>query len=104
MESWVDIKKENLIMRVPYQAFKDRFEHDGFSLVDENLNADPTFSVSKPVENAVVDNEISQQQENKDVVIEPQDKTNKVDETSNKKGGLNNGNKSKTSNKKQHRA
>ena len=46
MESWVDIKKENQIMRVPYQAFKDRFEHDGFSLViDESLNESPTFSI-----------------------------------------------------------
>lgn len=94
MESWVDIKKNNQIMRVPYQAFKDRFEHDGFSLVDENLNADPTFSVSKP-ENEVVDKEIPQQQEQ--VVIEPQKVENEIikETSSQKKGGQKNGNKSK---------
>ena len=47
MESWVNIKKGNQISRVPYQAFKDVFEQDGFALlVDETLNADPTFSNS----------------------------------------------------------
>lgn len=44
--SWVDIKKNNQKMRVPYQAFKDVFEHDGFTLVDESSCVDPTFSVS----------------------------------------------------------
>jgi hypothetical protein len=44
MNSWVDIKKENQTFRVPYQAFLDAFEKDGFKLVDKQLNVEPTFS------------------------------------------------------------
>ena len=44
MESWVDIKKGNLSIKVPYQAYKDVFEGNGFEIIDNNLSAKPTFS------------------------------------------------------------
>lgn len=52
MKSWVYIKKGNQISRVPYQAFKDLFERDGFALLGETLNANPTFSNSNPNKDA----------------------------------------------------
>lgn len=70
MESWVVIKRGTQISKVPYQAYKDLFERQGFEIVDQSLNADPTFSHSaeeikcddseqaKPQQN----NEISNQQ------------------------------------------
>lgn len=83
MESWVDIKKENQIMRVPYQAFKDRFEHDGFSLViDESLNESPAFSV--------IQDDADKETSAKQTTI------NKEQET---KGGTTNGAKQRTRNK-----
>lgn len=45
MESWVDIKKDNQVLKVPYQSFKDRFEHDGFHLVG-SPSVSPTFCSS----------------------------------------------------------
>lgn len=84
MESWVDIKKENQIMRVPYQAFKDRFEHDGFSLViDESLNESPTFSILE---------------EDKDKNSQTTEKTVKTLEQKTQ-GGTTNGAKQRTRNK-----
>lgn len=81
MESWVDIKKENQIMRVPYQAFKDRFEHDGFSLViDDKLNESPTFSVLEQVED-----QNSQKKQENTKTLEKE-----------KQGGISNGTKSRT--------
>lgn len=40
MKNWVSIKKgEQVITKIPYQAFKDVFEKDGFEIVtEENLN------------------------------------------------------------------
>lgn len=70
MESWVVIKRGTQISKVPYQAYKDLFERQGFEIVDQSLNANPTFSHSteeikcddseqaKPQQN----NEISNQQ------------------------------------------
>lgn len=44
MESWVDIKKDNLIIKVPYRAYLDVFEGNGFEILDKSLSAKPTFS------------------------------------------------------------
>lgn len=46
MESWIDIKKGKQISKVPYQAYKDLFEQQGFEIVDQSLSAEPTFSHS----------------------------------------------------------
>ena len=47
-KNWVSIKKGNqYISKIPYQAFKDVFEKDGFELViDENLNDNSILSLS----------------------------------------------------------
>lgn len=47
MESWVDIKKGKLCFKVPYQAYKDVFEGNGFEIMENNLSAKPTFSFAK---------------------------------------------------------
>lgn len=46
-KSWVSIKKGNqFIDKVPYQAYKDVFEKDGFELInDESLKANSTLSL-----------------------------------------------------------
>ena len=46
MESWVVIKRGTQISKVPYQAYKDLFERQGFEIVDQSLSAEPTFSHS----------------------------------------------------------
>lgn len=45
-KNWVSVKKGNqYISKIPYQAFKDVFEKDGFELViDENLNDNSILS------------------------------------------------------------
>lgn len=45
--SWVEIKKDKDILKVPYQAFKDLFEKNGFVIAnDEN----PTQPIKEPIE------------------------------------------------------
>lgn len=46
-KNWVLIRKGNLISKIPYQAFKDVFEKDGFELVnDDDLGDSPILSLS----------------------------------------------------------
>ena len=69
MESWVVIKRGTQISKVPYQAYKDLFERQGFEIVDQSLSAEPTFSHSTDERcddseqaNTQQNNEISNQQ------------------------------------------
>ena len=68
MESWVDIIKGNQISKVPYQAFKDVFEREGFKLVNESPSVDSTFSLSAEAENTdenLKNNQILEEKEEK---------------------------------------
>ena len=69
MESWVVIKRGTQISKVPYQAYKDLFERQGFEIVDQSLSVEPTFSHSTEEikcddseQAQTQDNEISNQQ------------------------------------------
>ena len=46
--SWVDIKQGEKILRVPFQAFKDVFERNGFELISTQHNLEPSKEVQKP--------------------------------------------------------
>lgn len=91
-KNWVSVKKGNqYISKIPYQAFKDVFEKDGFELViDENLNDNSILS------SLSADKEKGQKttaggvkakavEKNKDITEEARDDTSGVGKSSNRK-------------------
>lgn len=80
MESWIDIKKGKQISKVPYQAYKDLFEQQGFEIVDQSLSAEPTFS--HPIDESCKKGEQTQKD------IENLNKQKEVEKTSERFGNI----------------
>lgn len=96
MKNWVSIKKgEQVLEKIPYQAFKDVFEKEGFEIVtEENLNDDSILSLYNKGQTAATNSGVKKkkvvvaEQENKDTEKkegEKEDDTNRTARASNRK-------------------
>ena len=48
--SWVKVKRDNVELTVPYQAFKDVYERDGFKLKENKPLQEPLSNPSPTLE------------------------------------------------------